>query len=124
MHEEVLLEPDAAELLPRLAAAYDEPFGDSSALPTYLVSEVARRAVTVALVGDGGDEAFAGYERYRAHALAGRLERFVPAGVLRAGARSLRALPSGRRELRARLPSAQPASSTPPRPPPPSATAG
>jgi asparagine synthase (glutamine-hydrolysing) len=101
VHEEVLLEPDAAELLPRLAAAYDEPFGDSSSLPTYLVSEVARRAVTVALVGDGGDEAFGGYERYRAHALAGRLERVVPAGVLRTGARSLRALPSGRRELRA-----------------------
>lgn len=101
VHEEVLLEPDAAELLPRLAAAFDEPFGDSSALPTYLISEVARRAVTVALVGDGGDEAFAGYERYRAHALAGRLERLVPAAVLRAGARSLRALPSGRRELRA-----------------------
>ncbi len=101
VHEEVLLEPDAAELLPRLAAAYDEPLGDSSALPTYLVSEVARRAVTVALVGDGGDEAFAGYERYRAYALAGRLERVVPAGVLRTGARSLRALPSGRRELRA-----------------------
>ncbi len=100
VHEEVLLEPDAADVLPRLAAAYDEPFGDSSALPTYLVSEVARRAVTVALVGDGGDESFAGYERYRAHVLAGRLER-VPSAVLRAGARSLRLLPSGRRELRA-----------------------
>ena len=100
VHEEVLLEPDAAALLPRLAAAYDEPFGDSSALPTYLVSEVARRAVAVALVGDGGDEAFGGYERYRAHALAARLDRAVPAGLLRAGARSLRALPAGRTELR------------------------
>ena len=100
VHEEVLLEPDAAELLPRLAAAYDEPFGDSSALPTYLVSEVARRAVTVALVGDGGDEAFAGYERYRAHALAARLDRAIPSRILRTGARSLRALPAGRRELR------------------------
>ncbi|MDX6398335.1 MAG: hypothetical protein QOJ43_1743, partial [Gaiellaceae bacterium] len=100
-HEEVLVEPDAAELLPRLAESYDEPFGDSSALPTFLVSEIARRDVTVALVGDGGDEAFAGYERYRAHALAGRLDRAVPATVLRAGARSLRALPGGRRELRA-----------------------
>jgi asparagine synthase (glutamine-hydrolysing) len=101
VHEEVLVEPDAAELLPRIAESYDEPFGDSSALPTYLVSEIARRDVTVALVGDGGDEAFAGYERYRAHALAGRLDRAVPATFLRAGARSLRALPGGRRELRA-----------------------
>ena len=101
VHEEVLVEPDAAELLPRLAASYDEPFGDSSALPTYLVSEVARRELTVALVGDGGDEAFAGYERYRAHRLAARLDRAVPTTVLRAGARSLRALPGGRRELRA-----------------------
>jgi asparagine synthase (glutamine-hydrolysing) len=100
-HEEVMVEPDAAELLPRLAVSYDEPFGDSSALPTYLVSEVARRHVTVALVGDGGDEGFAGYERYRAHALAGRLDRAVPSAVLRAGARSLRALPGGTRELRA-----------------------
>lgn len=100
VHEEVLVEPDAADLLPKLAASYDEPFGDSSALPTYLVSEVARRDVTVALVGDGGDEAFGGYERYRAHALAARLDR-LPTAVLRAGARSLRALPAGRRELRA-----------------------
>ena len=75
MHEELLVEPDAAALLPRLADAYDEPFGDSSALPTYLVCEHARRFVTVALVGDGGDEIFAGYERYRAHALAKRLDR-------------------------------------------------
>jgi asparagine synthase (glutamine-hydrolysing) len=101
VHEEVLVEPDAAAMLPRLAAAYDEPFGDSSALPTYLVSEIARREVTVALVGDGGDEAFAGYERYRAHGLAARLDRAVPTALLRAGARSLRALPAGRRELRA-----------------------
>jgi asparagine synthase (glutamine-hydrolysing) len=57
--------------------------------------------VTVALVGDGGDEAFAGYDRYRAHGLAARLDRAVPTALLRAGARSLRALPAGRRELRA-----------------------
>ena len=99
LHEELLVEPDASELLPRLAAAYDEPFADSSALPTYLVCEHARRFVTVALAGDGGDEVFGGYERYRAHALASRLGA-VPAVVPRTAARVLRALPGGRREPR------------------------
>ncbi len=61
------------ELLERLADAFDEPFGDEAALPTLLVCEATRRHVTVALVGDGGDEAFGGYERYRAHELAGRV---------------------------------------------------
>jgi len=98
-HEELLVEPDAAALLPRLAAAYDEPFGDSSALPTFLVCEHARRYVTVALTGDGGDEVFGGYERYRAHAIAGRLHR-VPDAVSRSAARGLRLLPSARKEPR------------------------
>ena len=101
-HEELLVEPDAAELLPRLAAAYDEPFGDSSALPTYLVCELARRHVTVALTGDGGDEAFGGYERYRALGYASTLGR-LPRALPRAGARLLRALPAGRREPRSPL---------------------
>jgi asparagine synthase (glutamine-hydrolysing) len=101
-HEELLVEPDAAELLPRIAQAYDEPFGDSSALPTYLVCELARRHVTVALTGDGGDEAFGGYERYRAHGLASTLDR-LPAALPRAGARLLRSLPAGRREPRSPL---------------------
>ena len=61
------------ELLPRLAAAFDEPLGDEAALPQYVVCELARRHVTVALTGDGGDEAFAGYERYAAVGLAARL---------------------------------------------------
>ncbi len=95
-HEEVVLEPDAAATLPRLAAAFDEPLGDEAALPLFLICEAARREVTVALVGDGGDESFAGYERYAAMRLAGR----VPAPVAAAGARLLRALPAGRRERR------------------------
>src|SRR5581483_8754657 len=69
-HTEVVLEPDVAATLPRLAEAYDEPHGDEAALPLYLICEAARRHVTVALTGDGGDESFAGYERYRAHELA------------------------------------------------------
>ncbi len=99
IHEELLVEPDAAALLPRLADAYDEPFGDSSALPTFLVCEHARRFVTVALAGDGGDEVFGGYERYRAHALAARLDH-VPGGVASAAARSLRVVRSARTEPR------------------------
>jgi asparagine synthase (glutamine-hydrolysing) len=91
-HEELVVEARAAELLPRLAWAFDEPLGDEAALPTFLISEVARRHVTVALTGDGGDEAFAGYERYVAHELARRL----PGAGL--AARSLRFL--GRSEPR------------------------
>jgi asparagine synthase (glutamine-hydrolysing) len=96
-HVEVELDVDAAATLPRLAEALDEPLGDDAALPLFLISEEARRHVTVALTGDGGDEAFAGYERYAAHALAAR----VPAAAGRAAARLLRVLPSARREPRA-----------------------
>ena len=95
-HEEILLEPDPAEALPRLAAAFDEPLGDEAALPQLLVCEAARRHVTVALTGDGGDESFAGYERYAAHTLAGR----IPATAGRLGARALRLLPAARTEPR------------------------
>jgi len=98
-HQEVVLEPDAAATLPRLAAAFDEPLGDEAALPLSLICEAARNEVTVALVGDGGDESFAGYERYAAMQLAGRL----PAPAASAGARLLRALPAGRRERRSTL---------------------
>jgi asparagine synthase (glutamine-hydrolysing) len=87
-HTEVVLEPDAAAMLPRLAEAYDEPLGDEAALPLFLICEAARREVTVALTGDGGDESFAGYERYLAHRLAGRLPA-VGAGT---AARALRGL--------------------------------
>ena len=69
-HEELVLRPDAALLLPRLAEAFDEPFADSSALPTYLVSELASSHVKVALSGEGGDELFGGYYTYTADLLA------------------------------------------------------
>ena len=95
-HEEIVLEPDAAATLPALAAAFDEPLGDEAALPLFLICEAARQEVTVALVGDGGDESFAGYERYVAMGLADR----VPARAAAAGARLLRALPAGRTERR------------------------
>lgn len=63
-HTEAVLRPDAVSLLPRVVAGMGEPFADSSAIPTYLVSEVARQSVTVALSGIGGDELFGGYPRY------------------------------------------------------------
>ena len=82
VHEELEIEEDVAATLPRLAATYDEPLGDEAAFPTFLIAEQARRHVTVALAGDGGDESFAGYERYAALALAGR----IPSPVAKAGA--------------------------------------
>ena len=74
-HHELRVEGNVAELLPRLIWHYDEPMADSSALPTWHVAELARRDVTVALTGDGGDELFAGYDRYRAVWLSARLDR-------------------------------------------------
>jgi len=72
-HRELVLRPDAALLLPALAEAFDEPFADSSALPTYLVSELAANDVKVALSGEGGDELFGGYYTYAADLLAQRV---------------------------------------------------
>ena len=64
-HHEMIVRPDAAAVLPLLVHHYNEPFADSSAVPTYYVSKLTREHVTVALSGDGGDENFAGYENYR-----------------------------------------------------------
>jgi asparagine synthase (glutamine-hydrolysing) len=75
-HEEFIVEPDAVAVLPRLVWHYGEPFADPSAIPTYYVSEMARRKVIVALNGDGGDEAFLGYSRYQAMRHLTQLDRF------------------------------------------------
>ncbi|HEX8131714.1 MAG TPA: asparagine synthase (glutamine-hydrolyzing) [Pyrinomonadaceae bacterium] len=82
-HHEFIVRPDAMEVLPTLVEHYGEPYADSSAIPTYYVSRETRRHVTVALNGDGGDECFAGYERYAAMKLAAKY-RGVP-GLLREG---------------------------------------
>jgi asparagine synthase (glutamine-hydrolysing) len=76
-HRELIVKPDLLSILPKIARHYGEPFGDSSSVPSFYVAEMARREVTVALNGDGGDESFAGYHRYitaaRTHAIAAAL---------------------------------------------------
>ncbi len=69
-HYEFIVKPNATEILPKLIWHYDEPFADSSAVPTYYLAQMTRQEVTVALNGDGGDESFAGYDRYLADRLA------------------------------------------------------
>ena len=92
-HRELVLRPDAALLLPALAEAFDEPFADSSALPTYLVSQLAAEDVKVALSGEGGDELFGGYYTYAADLLAQRVGWTAPlaAAARRAAAELVRA---------------------------------
>ncbi|MGD0467283.1 MAG: asparagine synthase (glutamine-hydrolyzing) [Terriglobales bacterium] len=77
-HREMILEPDVVQTVEHLTSSLEEPFGDSSMLPTYYVSQMARQHVTVALSGDGGDEIFGGYDRYRIHA-GRRIFEHIPA---------------------------------------------
>ncbi|QDU59289.1 Asparagine synthetase [glutamine-hydrolyzing] 1 [Planctomycetes bacterium Pan216] len=80
-HEEFFVNPDAAEIVEKLTHFHDEPFGDSSAIPTWYVSRLSRRHVTVALTGDAGDELFGGYPRYQAVRLGEWFDRMP--GILR-----------------------------------------
>lgn len=82
-HRVEQVDPDDFSLIDRLADLYDEPYADSSALPTYRVCELARKEVTVALSGDGGDENLAGYRRYRWHAYEERIRSLLPLGIRR-----------------------------------------
>jgi asparagine synthase (glutamine-hydrolysing) len=91
-HHELIVEPESVDVLPRLVAHFQEPFADSSALPTYYVSKLARREVKVALSGDGGDEMFVGYTVFRGVELARRMQ----------------ALPAPARRLLASLPARVP----------------
>src|SRR5829696_6785470 len=94
VHEEFRVEAQAVDILPKLVRHYGEPFADSSAIPSFYLSELTRRHVTVALNGDGGDESFGGYTRYVSNALAARFDR-VPAGARRAVGAALGWLPEG-----------------------------
>ena len=91
-HHDQVVEPDAAGILDRLVWHYDEPFADSSAIPTYYVSKIAREHVTVALSGDGGDEIFAGYRRYMLDVRENAIREMIPTAIRRAIFRPLAAL--------------------------------
>ena len=105
-HHELVVRADATGLLDTLAHHFDEPFGDSSAIPTYLVSQLAAKHVKMVLSGDGGDELFAGYSRYRRYAALQRIRRSTLgmgpglaklAGALIPGARGRRLAGIGQR---------------------------
>jgi asparagine synthase (glutamine-hydrolysing) len=99
-HREFVVEPDALSIMPKLARHYGEPFADPSAIPSFYLAELTKRHVTVALNGDGGDESFAGYSRYRANRMLGWLRS--QAAPLRGVGALARRIPEGARDNSAR----------------------
>lgn len=91
-HHELIVRPDAVNILPKLVYHYNEPFADPSAVPSYYLAEMARRHVTVALNGDGGDEAFMGYQRYQSMQTLSSID-YVPRWMRHAGAEVMKRLP-------------------------------
>jgi len=96
-HHEFVVRPDGLSILDSLIAHFDEPFADSSAIPTWYVSEIARRHVTVVLSGDGGDELFGGYDRYLPHPRVAQFDRVPVPGMRAAAALAWPLLPHGAR---------------------------
>jgi asparagine synthase (glutamine-hydrolysing) len=93
-HHELTVRPSAIDVLPAIVRHYGEPFADSSAIPSFYLARLARRHVTVALNGDGGDESFAGYQRYTTNLALARADR-LPRAVRRGAADALVRLPAG-----------------------------
>jgi asparagine synthase (glutamine-hydrolysing) len=94
-HHEFVVKPDGVGILDKLVSHFDEPFADSSAIPTWYVSEMARKHVTVVLSGDGGDELFGGYERYLPHPRVLAFDRYSPRALRRVAAIAAARLPHG-----------------------------